>query len=63
MTFVIGDFVFNLSHETFEIYYPGETETVMFSITPVKLAFDNREMKRVVEPGRFQIWAAAVHLI
>jgi beta-glucosidase len=34
---------------------PGETKTVVFSITPEKLAFYNREMKRVVDPGRFQI--------
>lgn len=33
----------------------GETKTVVFSITPEKLAFYNREMKRVVEPGKFQI--------
>lgn len=34
---------------------PGETRTVTFSITPEKLQFYNREMKRVVEPGGFQI--------
>ena len=34
---------------------PGETKTVTFKITPEKLAFYNREMKRVVEPGTFQI--------
>jgi len=34
---------------------PGETRKVMFQITPEKLYFYNREMKRVVEPGKFQI--------
>ena len=34
---------------------PGETRQVSFNITPEKLQFYNREMKRVVELGRFQI--------
>ena len=34
---------------------PGEVRTEEFVITPDKLAFLNRQMKRVVEPGRFQI--------
>ncbi len=34
---------------------PNETRQVVFKITPSKLAFYNREMKRVVEPGTFQI--------
>ncbi|HEX8734606.1 MAG TPA: glycoside hydrolase family 3 N-terminal domain-containing protein [Pyrinomonadaceae bacterium] len=34
---------------------PGETKTVTFTITPEKLQFYNREMQRVVEPGKFQI--------
>jgi beta-glucosidase len=34
---------------------PGETKTITFTITPEKLQFYNREMKRVVEPGKFQI--------
>lgn len=34
---------------------PNETKTVTFTITPAKLQFFNREMKRVVEPGTFQI--------
>ena len=34
---------------------PNETKQVTFKITPQKLAFYNREMKRVVEPGTFQI--------
>ncbi len=33
----------------------GETKTVTFTITPEKLSFYNREMKRVVEPGMFKI--------
>lgn len=34
---------------------PGATKTITFQITPKKLALINREMKRVVEPGKFQI--------
>ncbi len=34
---------------------PNQTKTVTFKITPQKLQFYNREMKRVVEPGTFQI--------
>ncbi|MEZ5426950.1 MAG: glycoside hydrolase family 3 N-terminal domain-containing protein [Pyrinomonadaceae bacterium] len=34
---------------------PGETKRVRFEITPEKLRFFNREMKRVVEPGIFDI--------
>jgi beta-glucosidase len=34
---------------------PNETKQVTFKITPAKLAFYNREMKRVVEPGTFQV--------
>ncbi len=34
---------------------PNQTEQVTFKITPAKLAFYNRQMKRVVEPGTFQI--------
>ena len=34
---------------------PNETKQITFKLTPSKLAFYNREMKRVVEPGMFQI--------
>lgn len=34
---------------------PGETKTITFTITPENLQFYNREMKRVVEPGKFRI--------
>ena len=34
---------------------PGESKTVSIEITPEKLRFYNREMKRVVEPGMFDI--------
>lgn len=33
----------------------GETKTVTFELTPEKLRFYNRDMKRVVEPGMFEI--------
>lgn len=34
---------------------PNQTKTVTFTVNSAKLAFYNREMKRVVEPGTFQI--------
>jgi beta-glucosidase len=34
---------------------PGETKTVEFTITPDKLWFYDLNMKRVVEPGTFEI--------
>jgi beta-glucosidase len=34
---------------------PGETKKITFTITAEKLQFYDREMKRVVEPGNFQI--------
>lgn len=34
---------------------PNETKKVTFKITPEKLSFYNREMKRVVEPGSFAV--------
>lgn len=34
---------------------PNETKSITFKITPSKLAFYDRDMKRVVEPGTFQI--------
>jgi beta-glucosidase len=33
----------------------GETKTVSFILTPDELAIWNREMKRVVEPGEFEV--------
>jgi len=34
---------------------PGETKTVRFEISSAKLSFTNEQMKRVVEPGEFEI--------
>jgi beta-glucosidase len=34
---------------------PGESKTVTFTITPEKLSFFDRQMKRTVEPGWFEI--------
>ncbi|MBX5477515.1 MAG: glycoside hydrolase family 3 C-terminal domain-containing protein [Pyrinomonas methylaliphatogenes] len=34
---------------------PGETRTVQFTLTPEKLSFLDEEMRRVVEPGKFDI--------
>jgi len=34
---------------------PGETRAVRFTLTPEKLSFLNEEMRRVVEPGKFDI--------
>ena len=36
---------------------PGETKTVTFTITPDKLQFYNIDMKRIIEPGAFEIMA------
>jgi beta-glucosidase len=35
---------------------PGESRKVEFTITPEKLQFYNREMKRVVESGEFEVF-------
>jgi beta-glucosidase len=35
--------------------FPSERRTVSFTLTPEHLSFYNREMKRVVEPGEFEI--------
>ncbi len=34
---------------------PAETKTVEFTLGPDDLSFLNREMRRVVEPGSFEI--------
>lgn len=34
---------------------PGEKRTVTFDITPEKLRFYGRDMKRIIEPGKFRI--------
>jgi len=34
---------------------PGQTKTVTFTITPDKLQFYNIDMKRIIEPGEFEI--------
>lgn len=34
---------------------PGETRTVQFTLAPESLSFLNEEMRRVVEPGKFDI--------
>jgi len=34
---------------------PGDSQTVTFTLTPDDLSFYNREMKKVVEPGDFEI--------
>lgn len=36
---------------------PGETKTVVFPITPGDLAFTGLDMRRVVEPGTFTVYA------
>jgi len=38
---------------------PGETKTVSFTLSHATLAIWNREMKRVVEPGRYEIQVGA----
>jgi beta-glucosidase len=36
---------------------PGETQTVEFTLGPNELSYLNRDMKRVVEPGAFEVMA------
>jgi beta-glucosidase len=35
----------------------GETKTVEFTLGPNELSYLNRDMKRVVEPGAFEVMA------
>ena len=34
---------------------PGEKKTIVFTLTPEQLSFINRDLKRVVEPGIFEV--------
>lgn len=36
---------------------PGETRAVTFTLAPEHLALNGRDMRRVVEPGTFTVWA------
>jgi beta-glucosidase len=36
---------------------PGETKTAEFTLGPNELSYLNRDMKRVVEPGAFEVMA------
>ncbi|MDB4888936.1 MAG: glycoside hydrolase family 3 domain protein, partial [Gemmatimonadetes bacterium] len=36
---------------------PGETRTLRFTLRPDDLAMYDRDMRRVVEPGTFTVWA------
>ncbi len=38
---------------------PGETRTVTFTLTPDDLALRDRQMRFVVEPGRFKVMIGA----
>ncbi|MDE6865698.1 MAG: fibronectin type III-like domain-contianing protein, partial [Alistipes sp.] len=38
---------------------PGETQHLRFELPVAELAFWNRDMKYVVEPGDFQLWVAS----
>ena len=37
---------------------PGEKQTISFTLSERDLAFYNRSMQRVTEPGEFQVWIA-----
>lgn len=37
---------------------PGEKRRVTFTLTPEHLGFYNREMRFIVEPGEFKVWAS-----
>jgi beta-glucosidase len=36
---------------------PGQTQTVRFELRPADMALHDRDMRRVVEPGTFTVWA------
>jgi beta-glucosidase len=38
---------------------PGETRSVQFTLSTDDLAFTNQELKRVAEPGKFDVWIGA----
>ena len=38
---------------------PGETRRVKFTLSTDDLAFTNQELKRVTEPGKFDVWIGA----
>ena len=38
---------------------PGQTQTVTFTVSPDLISLWNREMKRVVEPGAFEVQVGA----
>ena len=35
---------------------PGETATVTFTVPTTRLAFSDRNLRRIVEPGRIDLW-------
>jgi beta-glucosidase len=37
---------------------PGESKTVAFTLPTSQLAFHNRDMQLVTEPGKFNLWIA-----
>jgi len=41
---------------------PGESRTVSFTLTPEDLSLYDRNMRKVVEPGTFTIWAGGSSL-
>jgi beta-glucosidase len=41
----------------------GEKKTVTFTITPDKLSFYNREMKKVVEAGEFEVMVGTSSMV
>jgi beta-glucosidase len=36
---------------------PGQSQTLTFTLKPEDLAMYDRDMRRVVEPGGFTVWA------
>lgn len=41
----------------------GEKRTVLFTITPDKLNFYNRDMKKVVEAGAFEVMIGTFSMV
>jgi beta-glucosidase len=38
---------------------PGESRTVRFDVPAARFAFSGRDLRRIVEPGEVQVWAAS----
>ena len=54
---VLGLFGRMPAAEQARIFAPGERRRVQFKLTPAELGFYNRDLRFVVEPGAFKVFA------